>query len=178
MVLALSILYFAVISPLSEQMIKNQLEFSFSNFSGGSIFDIPKVTGSIQELINYLNSINYNTLADPSSNMIQNPVTNAIIIGTVSCVISLIIILLLIFKGKTPYLWEMFSSIVVVASCLILDVIIIKYLVSGIQYIDVASFFNYVIQNPVLTCNSNFSTIYDTLAIDYVDASVGYPKIT
>lgn len=167
MVLALSILYFAVISPLSEQLIKNQLEFSFSNFSGASILDIPQVTSSIQGLINFLNSVNYDTFKDPSLNMIQNPVTNAAIIGSVSCVISLIVILLLIFKGKTPYLWPMFSSLVVVASCLTLDVIIIKYLVSGIQYVDVGSLFNFIIQNPNVGCSSDFSTVYDGLTWRY-----------
>lgn len=175
MVLALSILYFAVISPLSEQLIKNQLEFSFSNFKGASIFDIPQVTSQIQSLINYLNSINYDTLKDPSSNLIQNPTTNAAIIGTVSCVISLIIILLLIFKWKTPYLWAMFSAAVVVTSCLVLDVVIIKYIVGGLQYVDVGSLFNYAIQNPNVGCSSDFSTVYDTIAWKY-STQVVYSK--
>lgn len=174
MVLALSILYFVVISPLSEQLIKNQLEFSFSNFKGASILDIPQVTTQIQSLINYLNSINYDTLKDPTSKLIQNPVTNAAIIGTVSCLISLIIILLLIFKWKTPYLWAMFSSIVVVASCLVLDVVIIKYIVGGVQYVDVGSLFNYVIQNPNVGCSSDFSTVYDSNTWKY--GSAWYPK--
>lgn len=172
MVLALSILYFAVISPLSEELIKNQLEFSFSNFSGASILDIPQVTSSIQGLINYLNSVNYDTFKNPYSNLIQNPVTNAAIIGSVSCVISLIVILLLIFKGKTPYLWAMFSSLVVVTSCLTLDIIIIKYIVSGIQYVDVGSLFNYIVQNPVVGCSSDFSTVYDSISWKYGTAEV------
>ncbi len=175
MVLALSILYFAVISPLSQQMITDQLEFIFGNFKGVSIFDIPQVTSQIQLLIKHLNSINYNTL-DPMSSMIQNPVINAAIITTVSCVISLIVILLLIFKWKTPFLWEMFSSIVVVTSCLVLDIVIIKYLVGGIQYVDVGSLFNYVIQNPNITCNSDFSTMYDSIASKYGSAVDIYPK--
>jgi hypothetical protein len=175
MVLALSILYFVIISPLSGELIKNQLEFSFSNFQGANILDIPQVVSSIQELINYLNSLNYDTLKDPSSNLIQNPVTNAAIIGTVSCVISLIIILLLIFKGKTPYIWSLFSSIIIVTSCIILDIIIIKYIVSGIQYVDVGSLFNYIIQNPTIGCSANFSTIYDNLSWKY-GLAYGYSK--
>ncbi len=175
MVLALSILYFVIISPLSGELIKNQLEFSFSNFQGANILDIPQVISSIQELINYLNSLNYDTLKDPSSNLIQNPVTNAAIIGSVSCVISLIIILLLIFKGKTPYIWSLFSSIIIVTSCIILDIIIIKYIVSGIQYVDVGSLFNYIIQNPTIGCSSNFSTIYDNLSWKY-GLAYGYSK--
>ncbi len=175
MVLALSILYFAVISPLSEQIIKEQLEFSFSNFKGASILDIPQVTSQIQSLINYLNSITYDTLKDPTSKLNQNPVTNAAIIGSVSCVISLIVILLLIFKWKTPFLWAMFSSIIVVTSCLVLDIVIIKYIVGGMQYVDVGSLFNYMIQNPNISCSSDFSTVYDSNAWKYGSA-YGYPK--
>jgi hypothetical protein len=179
MVLGLSIIYFTIISPLSERLIRKQLEYSFGTFQGDSIFNIPVVLENLQELINYLNSITYtnNPAADPTSSMIQNPVTNTIIITCVACGVSMLAVIAFVLKTRAPFLVPLLSSFVIVLGCLITDVLIIYFLVSNIQYVDIGSLFNYLIQNPDIKCTPNYTTIMDKVKWKYINISNELPKL-
>lgn len=178
MVVALSTLYFVVISPLSETMIKDQLDHTFGTGDGLFMFNRSgDVTKGLEQLILYLEQVSYtNNPAAEKGARLTDPRINAVIISIVSCGLAILGGGLLIYFKNPPILWPVISSAVVVTACLITDIIIIKTLVSNIQYVDIGSLFNIGIENPLITCKSDYTTILNTLAWRHRDYRGNYPK--